>query len=128
MTSDSLPSQPQPDGTDTLPTNREIKFYPYYHSEAKKYIQEYPPIYKLTMKPEDIFWVTVVDEEFSDDGYFWMAFTCETDFNRNNKCVSAIVDGKWVTYVGKKTYDPYHIIKHNWFVNILLKLKIIKVV
>jgi hypothetical protein len=124
MTSDSLPSQPQPDGTDPLPTNREIKFYPSYHSEAKKYIPELQKKYNI--QSDDAFWVSVVDEEFSDDGYFWMAFTEETGFSRTNQCASLVVDGKWVTAIGMKTYDHYHIIKHNWFVNILLKLKLIK--
>jgi hypothetical protein len=126
MTSADLPNQPDQIETDLPPTNREIKFYPYYHSEAKKYIQELQNKYK--MDADDVFWVSVVDEEFSDDGYFWMAFTAETGFNRINRCVSTVVEGKWVTAIGFKTYDHYYIVKHNWFTNLLLKLKLFKVI
>lgn len=128
MTSEDLPSQPDQVETELFPTNREIKFYPSYHSEAEKYIKQFPKIYEMTVKPDEIFWVSVVDKEFSDDGYFWMAFTEETGFNRNNLCISAEYDGKWVTFIGMKTYDHYHIVKHNWLTNLLLKLKLIKVI
>jgi len=126
MTSDSLPDEPAQEETASVPTNREIKFFPSYHSESKKYLLEYPKIYNLTLKRDDVFWVSVVDEEFSDDGYFWMAFTEETGFSRTNQCVSYVVDGKWVTAIGMKTYDQYQVIKQNWIVNLLLKFKLIK--
>lgn len=124
MTSDSLPDEPTQEETASVPTNTEIKFFPSYHSESKKYIKELQKKYNINS--DDVFWVSVVDEEFSDDGYFWMAFTEETGFSRTNQCASMIVDGKWVTAIGMKTYDQYQVIKQNWIVNLLLKFKLIK--
>lgn len=125
MCANSQPTEQIPEsGIERL--NPEIKFYPCYHPVAKKYLQEYPKDFNNYLRIDNIFWVSVVDEEFSDDGYFWMAFTEETGFSRTNTCCSYVCDGKWITAIGMKTYDQYCVVKNNWLTNFLVKFKFLK--
>lgn len=97
-----------------------IHIVPSYHPTAQMYIPKFSDDFE---KLSDIFWVAVVENVGSQDGYFWEAFEEETGFGDTTKMSKKVIDDVYVVAIGLK--QESQLIKFNWILNILLKFGLI---